>query len=142
MKIGGMLILALTLLVTVLAGYNGWRYWQLAQDRMTATAQAVTVDRRRPYIVKDLSSIPYRYSADYTFADETARIHSGRQTIDGSTYETLAQRANGEPVTVYYSRSRPEVNSLYPNSSRNTSVVLALVALLGWGIVVSRFLRG
>jgi Protein of unknown function (DUF3592) len=138
MKKGRFLLLVLTVLASAVAGYYGWRYWQLAHDAMTTTALSVQVDRRRPFTSKDLSSIPYRYQASYTFADQEARVHNGRQAIDGSTYKRLAQRADGAPVTIYYSRSNPAISSLDPNSSRLTAGFLALLALFGWGVVISR----
>jgi hypothetical protein len=142
MRRGGALIfIALNVLVTLVAGYYGWRHWQLMSDGVTTNALTVETDRQS-LTGKNLANIPYRYYAAYTFADETGHISSGRQTIDRATYEALAHRAEGAPVVVYYSRSRPYVNELDPRSSRSASIVLALIALVGWGAILARRLHG
>lgn len=140
-KRAGRLFIALTVLVTTAAGYYGWRYWQLARDGITTTALSIAVDRRT-VTGKNLSALPWRYVADYTFADQGGAVHSGRETIDRSRYESLEQRAVGAPVAVYYSRSKPYVNTLAQSSPRNAAAVLVLIALLGWGIVLVRGMRG
>lgn len=133
----GLLVLGLTLLATLAAGYYAWRHWLLVHDSATTTALSLQVDRKRR-TGKNLTGVPYRYVATYTFADESGTVRNGRQTIDGSRYHELAARAPDAPVAVYYSRSNPDISSLDRNASRNVAIVLALIALVGWGIVVSR----
>ncbi len=140
-KKAGTLVLALTVLATFAAGYYGWRYWQLASDGTGTTALSVQVDRRL-FTGKNLTGLPYRYSASYTFADQAGNVRTGQQTIDRSTYEKLAQRAADAPVVIYYSRSNPGVNAINQHASRNVSIILGLIALLGWGVVLVRKVSG
>lgn len=140
-KKAGKLVLALTLLATLAAGYYGWRHWQLSQDGATTTALSVDVDRRR-ITGKNLTGQPYRYTASYTFADAAGRVRSGRQSIDRSQYEELSNRAGGAPVAVHFSRSNPDINGLGAHSSPMTAIALGLIALFGWGLVVTRGLKG
>jgi hypothetical protein len=135
------LILALTVLATLAAAYFAWRYWQLAHDGTTTTALSLTVDRRL-IVSKTPTGLPYQYSAAYTFADRDGTVHRGRQTIDRSRYVQLADRAPHTPVTITYSRSNPDVNSLDPNAPRNVAMLLGLLALVGWGVVLFRNVGG
>jgi hypothetical protein len=137
----GKLIIALTVLVSIAAGYYGWRYWQLVHDGTATTAISVDVDRRT-ITGKNLTSMPWRYAADYTFADASGSVHAGRETIDRGTYDKLAGRAANSPVTVHYSRSRPGVNTLDIGSSRTAALALIGIALFGWVLVLFRSMRG
>lgn len=136
-----MIFIALAVLVTLAAGYYGWRYWQLLSDGVTTNALSVEADRQS-FTDKNPANLPYRYYVAYTFADQAGHVRSGRQTIDKRVYEVLAHRSEDAPVVIHYSRSRPYVNELDPRSSRNASVVLTLIALVGWGVILARNLQG
>lgn len=140
-KKAGRVFFALTVLATLAAGYYAWRHWQLASDQAKTTALTIEVDRR-PVTGKNTTGMPWRYTAAYTFADESGTVRSGRQTIDASRYDELANRASDAPVAVYFSRSHPEVSTLNPNSSRNIAAILGVIALVGWGLMVARNMRG
>jgi hypothetical protein len=140
-KKAGRLLLALTVLATLAAGYYGWRYWQLTHDGAATVALSVQVDRRS-ITGRNSTGLPYRYTAAYTFADPGGNVRNGRQTIDRGLYEELGKRAADAPVVVYYSRSKPRVNAIDPHASRNVAIILGGIALLGWGIVLSRKLSG
>lgn len=134
-KKAGKVVLVLTIMATIVAAYYAWRHWQLSRDLTSTLAIALDVDRRT-ITGKNLTGLPYRYFASYSFKDESGNLRGGRQTIDRSHYDALADRAADAPVKVYFSRSNPSVNTLTPNTSRNTAIVLGLIALLGWGIVL------
>ncbi len=140
-KKASIVVLALTVLATLAAGYYGWRYWQLVSDGTATTALSVQLDRRL-LTGKDMTGLPYRYSASYTFANQSGKVYTARQAIDRSTYEKLAQRAADAPVVIYYSRSNPDVNAINQHASRNVSIILGLIALLGWGVVLVRKMSG
>jgi hypothetical protein len=135
------LIIALTVLATLLAAYYGWWDWQLMSNGTTTTALTLQVVRR-PFAGKNLAALPYRYDAEYTFADQGGHVRNGRQRIDRSLYEQLARSATDAPVTIHYSRSTPYVNALDPRSSLSVSVILAVIALFGWGAILIRQVRG
>jgi Protein of unknown function (DUF3592) len=136
-KKAGTLILALALLATLAAGYYGWRYWQLVSDGTGTPALSVQVDRTL-MTGKDMTGLPYRYSASYTFSDQRGKVYTARQAIDRSTYEKLAQSAADAPVVIYYSRSNPDLNAINKHASRNVAIILGFIALLGWGVVLVR----
>jgi len=140
-KKAGRVFLALTVLATLAAGYYAWRHWQLARDRATTAALTLEVDRR-PVTGKNTTGMPWRYTAIYTFFDESGAVRSGRQTIDASRYDELTNRSGDTPVAIYFSRSHPEVNALNPNSSRNVAAILGVIALLGWGLMIARNMSG
>lgn len=140
-KKAGSVVLLLTVLASLAAGYYGWQHWQLARDGTMTTARSLTVDRQL-ITGKNVTGLPYRYVADYTFTDESGTVRNGRQTIDRSRYDELAARAPDAPVSIYFSRSNPAVNALDPNSSRNVAVILGLIALLGWALFVARKVSG
>lgn len=140
-KKAGRVFFALTVLATLVAGYYAWRHWQLASDQATTTALTLQVDRR-PVTGKNTTGVPWRYTATYTFTDESGTARSGSQTIDASRYDELANRAGDAPVSVYFNRTHPEVNTLNPNSSRNVAAILGVIALLGWGLMIARNISG
>ena len=120
---------------TVLAAYYGWQYLLLTTDGATTRILAIKVERQ-VQVGKNLFGDPYRYFADYAFADGSGRRRSGRQSIDRSRYDALAGGRYAPAIEVRYSRSMPGVNTIDMRALRTAFSVLSVLAVVGWAAVV------
>ena len=133
------MLVAIALLATGLAAWYGHTYWLIASDGATARALSV-----RPEVERKLGKVvlgdPNRYFASYRFVDESGREHAARQTISRDLYEAISQGA--APLTVHYSRARPDVNVLDLDAVRWVSIILAALAGVVWIAALLRVVRG
>ncbi len=133
------MLAAIALLLTLLAGWYGHTYWQVAADGETAAAFSVRPESE-PKLDKMIVGDPNRYFATYRYMDASGREHTSRQSISRDLYEALSQ--GDIPLTVHYSRSHPEVNVLDLDAVRWTSIILAGLAAVVWLAALLRLARG
>ena len=122
-------------LVSLLAAYYGWQYLLLTADGATTRILAIKVERQAQ-MGKNLFGDPYRYFADYAFADREGRRHSGRQSIDRTLYEALAGGRYAPAIDIRYSRSMPSINAIDLHALRAAFLVLCVLATMGWSAVI------
>jgi hypothetical protein len=122
-------------LLSLLAAYYGWQYLLLTTDGTTTRILAIKVERQAQ-MGKNLFGDPYRYFADYAFADREGRRHSGRQSIDRTLYEALAGGRYAPAIDIRYSRSMPSINAIDLNALRAAFLVLCVLATIGWSAVI------
>jgi hypothetical protein len=122
-------------LASLLAAYYGWQYLLLTTDGATTRILAIKVERQAQ-MGKNLLGDPYRYFADYAFADREGRRHSGRQSIDRALYEALAGGRYAPAIDIRYSRSMPSINAIDLNALRAAFLVLCVLATIGWSAVI------
>jgi len=122
-------------LVSLLAAYYGWQYLLLTTDGATTRILAIKVERQAQ-MGKNLLGDPYRYFADYAFADREGRRHSGRQSIDRTLYEALAGGRYAPAIDIRYSRSMPSINAIDLHALRAAFLVLCVLAAMGWAAVI------
>ena len=128
-------VVAMSALATVLAAYYGWQYLLLTTDGATTRILAIKVERQ-VQVGKNLFGDPYRYFADYAFADGSGRRRSGRQSIDRSRYEALAGGRYAPAIEVRYSRRLPAINAIDLHALRAAFLVLGVLATMGWAAVI------
>lgn len=134
------MLVAMAVLATLFAMYYGQRYWQIVADGATAPAVDVKVERQ-PVVGKNAFGDPWRYYADFRFSDSQGRAHSARQAIGRDLYQALAD-GGGKPLTVHYSRGRPQVNVLDMQSARYVPLILAGLSAFLWVVALARLVRG
>jgi hypothetical protein len=122
-------------LVSLLATYYGWQYLLLTTDGATTRILAIKVERQAQ-MGKNLLGDPYRYFADYAFADREGRRHTGRQSIDRTLYEALAGGRYAPAIDIRYSRSMPSINAIDLHALRAAFLVLCVLAMMGWAAVI------
>jgi len=122
-------------LVSLLAAYYGWQYLLLTTDGVTTRILAIKVERQAQ-MGKNLFGDPYRYFADYAFADREGRRHTGRQSIDRTLYEALAGGRYAPAIDIRYSRSMPCINAFDLHALRAAFLVLCVLATMGWLAVI------
>lgn len=128
-------VVAMSALASVLAAYYGWQYGLLVADGVTTRILAIKVERQ-VQVGKNLFGDPYRYFADYAFADREGRRHTGRQSVDRSLYEALAGGRYAPAIDIRYSRSLPGVNTIDMRALRTAFSVLSVLAVIGWAAVI------
>lgn len=133
------MLMAIALVATALAAWYGHTYWLIVSDGGSAKALSVRPESERK-LGKVVLGDPNRYFASYRFIDEGGREHAGRQTINRDLYEALSQGA--VPLTVRYSRSRPDVNVVDLDAVRWVSIILAALASVAWIAALLRVVRG
>jgi hypothetical protein len=133
-------VVVMSALATVLAAYYGWQYGLLVTDGVTTRILAIKVERQAQ-VGKNLFGDPYRYFADYAFADGRGRRRTGRQSIDRGLYEALAGGRYAPAIDVRYSRSLPGVNTIDLRALRTAFSVLSVLAVIGWAAVAVGFVR-
>jgi len=133
------MLLAIALLATALAAWYGHTYWLIASDGATTQALSVRPESERK-LGKVVLGDPNRYFAGYRFVDASGHEHAARQTISRDIYEAISERAI--PLTVHYSRSRPDVNVVDFDAVRGVSIILAALASVAWIAALLRVVRG
>jgi hypothetical protein len=133
-------VAVMSAVATVLAAHYGWQYGLLVTEGVTTRILAIKVERQ-VQVGKNLFGDPYRYFADYAFADGSGRRRSGRQSIDRSRYDALAGGRYAPAIEVRYSRSLPGVNTIDLRALRTAFSVLSPLAVIGWGAVVVGLVR-
>jgi hypothetical protein len=136
----GLMLAAIAIFVTLLAGWYGQHYWRIVTDEATAPAHSVNAERETA-VGKTAVGDPHRYFASYQFVDAGGRAHAARQAISRELYDKLVQHRDA-PLTVHYSRSRPDVNVLDMDAARTVPIILAALAAALWLAVVVRLVRG
>lgn len=134
------MLVAIALLITLLAVWYGQQYWRIATDG-AATAALSVKPERDPALGKTVLGDPHRYFASYRYVDADGREHAARQIISRDLYESLMQRPD-RPLTVHYSRSRPDVNVLDIQAARSVPIILAALAGAIWIAPLVRLIRG
>jgi hypothetical protein len=122
-------------LVSLLAAYYGWQYLLLTTDGATTRILAIKVERQAQ-MGKNLFGDPYRYFADYAFADREGRRHTGRQSIERTLYEALAGGRYAPAIDIRYSRSMPSINAIDLHALRAAFLVLCVLATMGWAAII------
>lgn len=135
-----MMIVGIAIVTSLLAAYYGQQYWQLATDGVTAPALSVKVEQQHA-LGKVVVGDPYRYYADYTFADADGKVHGARRTISRDLYKRLSGPGSAA-LTVHYSRARPDVSTLDMRGTRWLPLLLAVIAGVAWIAAAVRLLRG
>jgi ABC-type Fe3+-siderophore transport system permease subunit len=133
-------LVALAIIVTLLAAYYGGQYWLLVADGETTRALGIKVERQAQ-VGKNLVGDPYRYFANYAFADLAGQRRSGRQSIGRDQYEALVGGKFAPSIEVRYSRSLPGVNVIDMRALRTVVSVLVGLALLGWSALAVGYRR-
>lgn len=133
------MLAAIALLLTLLAAWYGQTYWQIVAGGAATPALSVKAERE-PTLGKSVIGDPHRYFASYRYIDGSGREHAARQTISRDLYEALSQ--GDIPLTVHYSRSRPDVNVLDLDAVRWASIILAGLATVAWIAALLRLVRG
>lgn len=128
-------IVVMSALATVLAAYYGWQYGLLVTDGVKTRILGIKVEGQAQ-VGKNLFGDPYRYFANYIFADSKGRRYWGRQSIDRGLYEALAGGGSAPEIDVRYSRSMPTINAIDLHGPRAAFSVLCILATMGWAAVV------
>jgi hypothetical protein len=136
----GLMLAAIAIFITLLAAWYGQQYWRIVADGATAPAHSVSAEREAA-VGKTVVGDPHRYFASYQFVDADGRTHTQRQSISRDLYDKLAQ-LNDVPLTVHYSRSRPDVSVVDMDAARTVPTILAALAAALWLAVVVRLVRG
>jgi hypothetical protein len=133
-------IVAMSVLATVLAAYYGWQYGMLVTDGVTTRVLGVRVERQAQF-GKNLVGDPYRYFTDYAFSDGGGQRRTGRQSIDRGLYEALAGGRYAPAIEVRYSRRMPGVNTIDLRALRTAFSVVSVLAGIGWAAVAVGIVR-
>jgi hypothetical protein len=129
----GVALLALTPLIPL---EQGWRYWQLASDGLTAPARIAKLEKQR----RRKAWLASHY-AIYEFADENGRTRTGRQRISYDLYEVLSASKPDRDIVIRYCRSRPSLSVISLDRVRNEFLLFTAIAAVAWTIIFVLFVQ-